>query len=1219
MLTAKTPLAKLDGRATEWYKPEALAPGKTFFWRIETTQADGAVIPGPVWSFTVRDDFVPEFDGPVSEPYFDELRPGRQGARVIGSLGYPTITTPGADETGLRDIAHATTRYLRKSPELRRQLAAHPCATTLDSLEGAARVSGFACGSYGGLPGWYMTMHEMGHQVLMNGLGPMSPDFYSRLNDVFLAHADNNAWLGDYAASNIHENMAVSGHQFIGGRGREALLREDPPTYYLLADFLPGELSVELHPAWGLSVDAKDRVTHWDNRGGVEDFTGTRFERLSETTGAFAAVGAPELQTVQGVTAVRLAGQDALTWSLNTQYGFESNRAWSAEFWAWRDQPGTGAEVLLAWGPEARGARFLWGGTADAYRLGGQHAAWPTPPPTGQWNQIVYVFEGGGLSDTTGALRVYVNSEQILEQRHKLDLAAHVPLSVGGIVSGADVSAGFRGALAHVRVHNYALSRDQVLEHFAQEKAGYRRQNLPKVGGKLYVDLDAKLLQETGTEDHHPLYEPRLHKPWVRSWANHGTLQGRAFNDISAFWHYSGSTPLYRETEGVPSLRFLGKDRMVMPAEATGTLAEKAPGTLEAWVYVETPSADETLLEWGDFQLDSRLLKSGWQHVGVLAGEGSPTELYVNGEKAGELPRALRPKAGDRLRLGAHYDSLRWNWSRYFNGAIAALRVHADPLSPEQLTQNARIGNVALAHSPSPAQDDVTVAERRPALGWKPGVVSGPKEELFFGETATTMKSVGAFAPGEYQPPLEPGKSYAWRVGNGQVWTFTTRGGLLVDLAATALPEGRLSAWRNAGRTGGQFKAADRGDRLGPLAQEYAGQKGLRLAAGKVLTSSFPAPACLTGGTFTIIYRVASPTPAEAAPFLSWGDPAKRTTALWFGTWNEGRKCLTWGAKQPTANEKPADETPCLAYPGGNTTMAYFWKTFALTCRPGKTTLYLNGTAIAEKDSTPDVPAAGPLTLGLQNGPGEMLLGEFRLYDTELSPAEIGRAVKGEAVQERHLAVSVSAANLDVGRRVARLDNAGILKGAFTIEADPDRAPVVRSLGGRKAVVFDGAAMLASDFVLPAGLADCRPFTVELWAWTDADSDSRLLAFGDEVTTRHTSFAFGTRGQRRGLIREFSPLEWTLGDEQPGRWVHLAWVYDGGEYATVRLYRDGKLNAERSFVTIDTLGGYPLAIGGIMQAERGEKALFKGGISSVKVYDYARCNEEIAADAHPTE
>lgn len=1212
---SRTPLVKLDGRAREAYKPEALAPGKTCFWRIETVQPDGAITPGTVWSFTVRDDFEPEFDGPSSEPFFDEIRPGRQGARVMEGLGNPTITTPGADEATLRDIAHATKRYLRKSPELRRQLEAHPCATTMDSPEGAARVNGFACGSYGGMPGWWMTMHEMGHQVLMNGLGPMAPDFYSRLNDVFLAHADNNAWLGDYAASNIHENMAVSGHQFISGRGREALLREDPPTYYLLADYLPGDLCIELHPAWGLAVDADDHVVRWDNRGGVEDILSNRMDRIPETTGSFAAVGAPERGTVQGATAVRFSGRDALAWDLKTQYGFEGNRAWSVEFWARRDTPAQGDEVLLGWGPEADGARFVWGSAPIACRFGSRSVSWASPPVSGQWNHIVYIFGGGGLTNGDGSLQAYVNGALALESRQKLALAAHVPVWVGGVVDGNTVTAGFHGALAHVRAHNYALSRDQVLEHFAQEKDAYRRPNLPDVGGTLYVDLDAEVLQEPGTEDHRPLYSPRMNKPWVRSWANHGTLQGRVFNDISAFWHYSGSTPLHRDTEGVRSLRFMGKDRMVATIEVNGRLARDTPGTLEAWLYVEAPSANETILEWGDFRLDSRLLKAGWQHVGVVAAANGRSDVYVDGQKTGDLPGVLHPKAGERLRLGAQYDPVRWHWSHFFNGAIQSLRVHQTALTPEQLARNARLGAVALAHAPVPPPDAWVVAERHPTLSWTPGTVGGAKEMLYFGESAAALKNVGVFAPGAFRPPVEAGKTYAWRVGDGPVWSFATRGGTLVDLSTDTLATGKLAEWMNAGRAAGRFVPAEHGDRLGPVVQEYAGQKGIRLVAGKVMTASFGVPACLTGGTFTVLYRVANPTPSEAVPILSWGEEGKDAVALWFGTWNEGRKCMTWGGKRPAANDKLDSGTPYLPYPGGNTTMAYFWKTFAIACGHGKTTLYLDGKPIAGNAFTPAPPAAGSLALGFAAGPGEVLLRELRIYDAELTPQEVERACNGEGVQASHLAVNVNTESLATGKRVTRMDNQGTLKGAFAVEAAVDRTPTVADRGGRKAVVFDGRAMLSSDFLLPEALCDGHPFSVEMWAWSDADADARLLAFGQEVTTRYTAFAFGSRSQRRGLVREFGAVDWNIDADQTGRWVHLAWVYDGGSYSKVRLYRDGQPNAERSFVTLDTLGGYPLYLGGIMHPERGEKALFRGGIASVRIYDYARSDEELAAAA----
>ena len=65
----------------------------------------------------------------------------------------------------------------------------------------------------------------------------------------------------------------------------------------------------------------------------------------------------------------------------------------------------------------------------------------------------------------------------------------------------------------------------------------------------------------------------------------------------------------------------------------------------------------------------------------------------------------------------------------------------------------------------------------------------------------------------------------------------------------------------------------------------------------------------------------------------------------------------------------------------------------------------------------------------------------------------------------------------------------------------------------------------------------------------------------------------------------------------------------------MRLYRNGKLNGEHPFRTINTLGGYPMSIGGSMSPSKAETALFKGAIAQIRIFDYPRTAEEIGAAA----
>ena len=916
--------ARLNGGQRDYFAPpSSLNFGATYYWRVESVMADDTVVPGPVWSFKTYDYFTPEFDGPCSEPYTAEITPSR-ASKIVNGFGYPTISTPRSPESDLLDIRHATDRFLRKSLQLRDMLAAHPCATTMASIEGPPCVDGYSCGAYGGLPTWNITMHEMGHQI-HGSLIPMDPDFLSSQNAVFNSHADNNAWLGDYASANIYENMAVCAHSFISASGREQMLLEDAPTFYLLSKYMPGDLAIDLHPAYGVTLDANNSLLKWDNRGGVEDHMpngGQGYCPIPDTVGTFQATGSPKLSTVQGATAVVFSGSDALVWDRGLQYGFEKNRAWSVEFWARRDSAGSGDELLLGWGPEDKGVRLYWGGSSKAWSLCGKSADWPAKPEIGKWRHIVLMFEGGGLADGDGPMRLFVDGREVLSKSYKLDLASKMPVQIGGLVTNGKVTNGFNGSLAHVQVYNYALSVDQVTEHYTQERCGYERTSSPNIGGGLYVDLDAAQLKEIGTEDHFPMYPASLCKPWVRSWANKGILQGRAFNDISDQWHYSGSTPLYRQVAGVQALRFMGKDRMVGAWDIRGSMADKGAGTLEAVVYSEANSPDEVVLEWGNFTLDSKYLKPGWQHVAVSPNGGNSI-IYVNGEKAGEINGVLKPGKLDHLNLGAHYDRRRESWlellqwsNRPDQGARgrshARIRLRPMPSSRPCSPRTRRIRRI----------ESRVVVARKPALGWVSGM-AGAAEPVSIGEDPAKLASAGTFKPGEFKPELTGGKRYFWRVGAGPVWSFETTQGELVHLSADGLPQGTLASWKNDGLSRRSLHAIGPGQPAGSGRQQFNGEKGLRIIKGKKLTfkPDGKTATALAKGPFTVSFRIASDVYTDPAPFFSWGQKGSMA-ALWLGTRSD---------RLLTIADQPKVTYPALK----NAQMAYIWKTITICYTDG--------------------------------------------------------------------------------------------------------------------------------------------------------------------------------------------------------------------------------------------------------------------------------------------
>ena len=384
-----------------------------------------------------------------------------------------------------------------------------------------------------------------------------------------------------------------------------------------------------------------------------------------------------------------------------------------------------------------------------------------------------------------------------------------------------------------------------------------------------------------------------------------------------------------------------------------------------------------------------------------------------------------------------------------------------------------------------------------------------------------------------------------------------------------------------------------------------------------MLTSSFDAPECLKNGPFTIYCEVANENPSPSVPILTWGTAESRFARVFFGAYDDDRKCMTWATRGGAWAERPPEGKPFLAYPAGNTVMASYWKKFAIAYDGAKMTLYLNGTRIREDAVQYSQAAPGKLVIGFQNGPEEakLLLRDLRIYDKALAEADVKQLCEERTPSGASAPVWFSAEGLAAGKRARTVDNQGTLKGRFSIDPDVDRAPEVKDLGGRKCVAFNGAAMMQSDVAAPRAVLDDHPFTLEMLVYCEEDNDSRVMAFTQEITRRHTSFAAGRGSGNRGLAREVRSVEWNNPENATGKWVRLAWVYDGGPQSTVRLYRDGKLNSERSFMSLDTIGGYPMYVGGMMHPGLGEKYLFKGGIAEIRIYDYPRTSEEIAAAA----
>ncbi|HUS92044.1 MAG TPA: LamG-like jellyroll fold domain-containing protein, partial [Phycisphaerae bacterium] len=231
-----------------------LEHGRTYWWRVEAQNRDG--LPdskGRVWSFTVEDFVKGESDGVVSEPYPRGVRQWGRVTKFMEGGGQPIIAADDTPDLAMRRARKTCLKVLEKRPDLHYRLAVSNTAGSLTAERelgwtelvrntyGATRNMLLDQNFYGGAN---MLMHEMGHQLHMNGMSNLEMDFDHRLHETWLAGMKSLKYLGHYGANNMWEYIACAANLYIndGHRDdevypREQLRRDDPYLYFLLNEF----------------------------------------------------------------------------------------------------------------------------------------------------------------------------------------------------------------------------------------------------------------------------------------------------------------------------------------------------------------------------------------------------------------------------------------------------------------------------------------------------------------------------------------------------------------------------------------------------------------------------------------------------------------------------------------------------------------------------------------------------------------------------------------------------------------------------------------------------------------------------------------------------------------------------------------------------------------------------------------------------------------------
>jgi len=1185
-----------------------------------------------------QDYFEPEFDGLVSEPMPPTIIQSGAYGKLMEAVGQVVISGPDCPEEAMRRCSYTMSKMLYKRPDIVEAMNAMNCGATLDypGMKPGA-WSEMITQAYGNImtfecdPTFYwginIMFHEMGHQFHMYGAEMTEADFRKRLFDIFWRNKLEQKWIGDYGGFNIWEYMAVVASQFCSdGDPEDAIIRRevfrkiDPRMFYFLEKYWPGDKMVELLAGEGMSVDASGKVKEWKNLGGLEYWGRFGLAKHERSVGSFVASGNPQAATVAGSSAVTLRPTDSLLWSCKTRECLIGNHAWSVEGW-FQTQPGQGGQILR-WGSANDYVQLDWGGANFGSK--GSHR-WRRTPGDAKWHHAVVAFSGGGLSNDAGYFRVYIDGALDSSSKVKLNLPAGQSIKVGG---------GFAGSIGQLRIYDYELSEQQLKGYYEEQKSAFNGE-APITSGRLLVDLDATKLAPRPIYQSRPLYPSATGKNWLRSWANYGTLGGKAFNDAKG----GESRPVPGIVDGIDAVTFDGNDRMV----SSFSLADQPVGAIEGWFYRTQDDAGGTILQLGGLALAADCLPANkWSHV-VVNTAGRDAIVYVDAKPSAKVPYALGRV--DRLNIGAKWEGDRW--SSFFKGSISQLRLHTRVLDVTGIRANMLSSRFCLASHPSPANGEKVVAGRPVALSWSAGLNPATSAfDVYFGSSreevakADRKSSVyrGIYAPMRqdsanpgsipfYSPHLEPGKTYYWRVDPiregrpervGHVWSFSTAKGEVVHLDAADLPAGQIRSWANKGTAKGEFKAKDWSEVAAPKAFVLDGRKGVDFTCGKCLAAKEPVKLD-TGKGLTVSAWAYSQQVFDRATILTLGDlrfnNARNSSSGAF-QWSESKMAFKGDFDRVTEQKH-------------NAPLVNYWNHIAWVYSPNGQTvgLYVNGRLNNAVKAKLPKEIVGKMALGAAMSsdgkwadayPG--LVGRLEVFASALTPADVG----GLARNNRPAVKPVLAFDANALRDgpVAHWPSAGSGTSLRLPETKP-HLPVAERVDGKMAVTFSGdSCFLVSDIRTPQEATGMKPFTVEIEAFNPQIGYGETMfslvprkafvpSYLEDWIKRAMEFRYGVDAVFTGA--DSRTLSWDGNAPEAGKWHRIAFVYDGQLHGWGRIYVDGKLVKEKGWYTLSPLSGLPMVVGSAYNTSYGPIEGFSGSIASVKVYDYAKTPEELGA------
>ena len=206
------------------------------------------------------------------------------------------------------------------------------------------------------------------------------------------------------------------------------------------------------------------------------------------------------------------------------------------------------------------------------------------------------------------------------------------------------------------------------------------------------------------------------------------------------------------------------------------------------------------------------------------------------------------------------------------------------------------------------------------------------------------------------------------------------------------------------------------------------------------------------------------------------------------------------------------------------------------------------------------------------------------------------------------LLVNLDASGLSLGS-LTTWTNSGTIGGSFNSDGASGSYPTVSTVGGTKAVVFDGNDKLKSTFTSPAIITGNGNYTVSVIAYNPAIAAEECLVNwahrgGPNGTCAQVNY--GSNGTYGAVTHWGTPdMGFAGGAPSAAKWHHIAVTFDG---TTEKVYVDGILNATET-KTLSMYSGDYMYLG--YAIGDGNYKWLSGSISSLKIYNYPMTANEI--------